>query len=247
MTEPRRRVLVAAGNSGLGLGLLDRLFDDGTYDLLATYRKAPNGLIEKFVAHWLDPECNVFQADLTNYDDVQAAVSHAATNGPLWGIVNLAGTASAQRLAKMDPADIRTVLLDGCLSAMYLTKAGIGAFESNGLGGGRLIHSSSVTVRRVVPGVAAYNAAKAGIEGLVRAAAEELGRSDSTINALRLGYFDAGMSALVPPAILDRVIEGTASHRLGSSYDLASAVRHLLSPDAAFINGAVLELDGGLM
>ena len=247
MPEPRRRVLVAAGNSGLGLGLLDRLFDDGTYDLVATYRRAPNGLMEKFAARGLDPKRNVLRADLTNYDEVQAAVSQAAAGGPLWGIVNLAGTASAQRLAKMDPADLRTVLLDGCLTAMYLTKAGIDAFNSNGLGGGRMILMSSVTVRRVVPGVAAYNAAKARVEGLVHAAAEELGRSGSTINALRLGYFDAGMSAQVPQAILDRVVAGTASHRLGSSHDLASAVRHLLGPDAAFINGSVLELDGGLM
>ncbi len=247
MTEQRRRVLVAAGNSGLGLGLLDRLFDDGTYDLFATYRRGPNGLIEKFAAHGLDPERTVLRADLINYDDVQTVVDQAAAGGPLWGIVNMAGTASAQRLAKMDPTEIRTVLLDNCLSAMYLTKAGVNAFQSNGIGGGRIIHLSSVTVRRVVPGVAAYNAAKGAVEGLVRGAAEELGRSGSTINALRLGYFDAGMSAHVPPAILERVVAGTASHRLGSSNDLASAVRHLLSAEAAFINGAVIELDGGLM
>ena len=81
---------------------------------------------------------------------------------------------------------------------------------------------------------------------MVRAAAEEAGRSGSTVNVLRLGYFDAGMSAEVPSSILDDVVARTASKRLGGSADLASAVHYLLSDDAAFLNGAVVDLDGGL-
>lgn len=239
-------MLVAAGNSGLGSGLLDRLLDDDQYDLVATFRNDPRGLHEKFAERGLDPDRCVIRADLTKYDEVVAAVDHARAGGPLWGIVNLAGTSSGRRLVKTDPDDLRTILLDNALPSMYLTRAGIIALQDNGLGGGRLIHLSSVTVRRPVPGVVPYVAGKAAVEGVVRSSAEEAGRSGITVNALRLGYFEAGMTTGVPASILDGVVASTAARRLGGLADLAAAVRHLLSTDASFVTGAVLDLDGGL-
>ena len=167
--------------------------------MFATYRRDPRPLHDVYARHGLEPGERCFEADLTSYEQTAAAVEAVAAGGPLWAVVNLAGTAAARRLARMDADEARTILLDSALPALFATKSALETLPGNGLEGGRIVHVSSVTVRRPVPGAVPYIAGKAAVEGVVRAAAEEGGRGGITVNALRLGYFEAGMSAVVPP------------------------------------------------
>jgi 3-oxoacyl-[acyl-carrier protein] reductase len=225
--------------------LIDRLLDSN-YEVFATYRRNPSVLSEKFERVGLDPSERVIQADLAVYEDVHQAIDAVSVKGPLWGVINMAGQSSAQRLTRMAAEDVCGTFLNNSLPAIYLTKASLEAFKAHGLGG-RLVHLSSVTVRRPVPGVIPYVAGKSAVEGMTRSAAEEAGRYGCTINVLRLGYFGAGMGSEVPREILDQVLASTASRRLGEIDDLSAAVRHLLSADGEFINGTVIDLDGGLL
>ena len=234
----KSRVLVLAGNSGLGSSLVDALLRESRFDVFATYRRDPQPLHDRYASHGLDASRHVFEADLTSYEQAAAAVESVAEDGALWAVVNLAGTPSARRLARMDADVARAVLLDNALPALFVTKSALEVMPENGLGGGRIVHVSSVTVRRPVPGTVPYVAGKAAVEGVVRAAAEEAGRSGITVNALRLGYFQAGMTAGVPEAILDSVVASTASRRLGLPVDLAYAVTTLLSEESSFLDVA---------
>ena len=89
---------------------------------------------------------------------------------------------------------------------------------------------------------------KAAIEGLVRSSAIELGKNKVTINALRLGYFDRGMATRdVPIELLTEVSKQTAVKALGNPANLFAAINYLLSTDAAYQTGSVIDLDGGLV
>ena len=246
-TQPvKPRVLVLAGNSGLGSGLIEALLLQARFEVFATYRGDPEALRARYSGHGLDPDHHVIHADLTSYTEAGAAMRAVAEGGPLWGVVNLAGKSSARRLARMDADEARAIFLDNALPALFVTKSALEVLPENGLQGGRIVHVSSVTVRRPVPGTVPYVAGKAAVEGIVRAAAEEGGRHGITVNALRLGYFEAGMTAGVPDAILATVVSATPAGRLGSLADLTHAVSTLLSEESSFLNGAVFDVDGGL-
>lgn len=109
---------------------------------------------------------------------------------------------------------------------------------------GRIIMLSSVVGSHGVVGTAAYAASKAGLEGLVRAVASEVGRYGITINALRLGYFDAGMIADVPTEMLDGLKKTIPAGELGDVRSIARAVEFLIG--AGYVNGSAITIDGGI-
>jgi 3-oxoacyl-[acyl-carrier protein] reductase len=237
--------VVFGASGGLGSELLPTLADRG-YEVYATARTGGDHLAETLASIGLDPAERSFTVDATDFGAVRACVADVASRGELWGIVNLVGVPTAKRLTSADAAEVEAALRANILPAFWTTKALLESHKELGRTGGRVVHASSVVVRRPVPGTAPYAAAKCAIEGLVRSIGEEAARSEVTVNALRLGYYDAGMSAGVPEPVLDAVRAATAVGRLGSRTDLAAAVGYLLGAEAAFVTGTTIDVDGGL-
>ena len=111
---------------------------------------------------------------------------------------------------------------------------------------GRIINTGSILGRAGVPGFSAYAAAKAGIEALTRTWARELGPYGVTVNAVVPGFIDTPLNAGLPKALVAELIARTPLGRPGLVQDVANAHLFLASDAAAFVNGALLHVDGGL-
>lgn len=247
MTE-RKLVLVAAGNSELGLPITEFLLADKKFEVFSTFRtdhkKSSDlkGLFEgKATSHCL-------KTDLRDSNQVASLFSRVSTYGHIWGVLNFAGEATANRLVRTTQLEIENSILNNLMPAINLTTEFFRYAKKETIPGGRLVHISSVTVRRPVPGTIPYVIAKSGIEGLVKASAEEAGRHKIAINALRLGYFDRGMATrAVPSELLNEISKKTATLSLGTPENLFASLSYLLSEESGFHTGSIIDLDGGLV
>jgi 3-oxoacyl-[acyl-carrier protein] reductase len=114
-------------------------------------------------------------------------------------------------------------------------------------GRGRIINTSSVVGVYGNFGQTNYAASKAGVIGMTKVWARELGRKGITVNAVAPGYISTGMTAQIPQPLIDQAKEKIPVGRMGTPEDIAYAYLFLASDEAAFINGAVLHVDGGMV
>lgn len=111
---------------------------------------------------------------------------------------------------------------------------------------GRIVNVASVAAIRGNAGQTAYSAAKAGLVGLTRSLAREVGSRGITVNAVCPGFVDTAMTAATGDDLRQRYVEMTPAGRFGSPEEIAAVVAFLTGPDAGYVNGAVIPVDGGL-
>jgi 3-oxoacyl-[acyl-carrier protein] reductase len=111
---------------------------------------------------------------------------------------------------------------------------------------GRIISISSVVGSIGNPGQTNYAAAKAGVEGMSRALAREVGSRNITVNCVAPGFIDTNMTRVLPDEVKENLVRQIPLARLGSPEDIAAAVAFLASPQAAYITGSVLHVNGGM-
>ena len=112
--------------------------------------------------------------------------------------------------------------------------------------GGRIVNITSVVGSSGNPGQANYAAAKAGVAGMTRALARELGSRNITVNCVAPGFIDTDMTRALPDAAREGLVGQIALGRLGRPEEIASAVAFLASPAAAYITGTTLHVNGGM-
>ncbi|MGH9074239.1 MAG: 3-oxoacyl-ACP reductase FabG, partial [Acidimicrobiales bacterium] len=183
--------------------------------------------------------------DVTEPDQVEAAFAAVEERwGPVEVLVVGAGITRDLLLLRMKEADWATVLDTDLTGAWRVARRAAGPMVRARRG--RMVLISSVSAVMGVPGQANYGAAKAGLIGLARALARELGSRQVTVNVVAPGAVATDMLAALGEA---RVADMTAMVPLGRAGDpaeVAAAVGFLASPEAAYITGAVLAVDGGL-
>ena len=111
---------------------------------------------------------------------------------------------------------------------------------------GRIVNISSVVGRAGSPGQANYASSKAGIIGLTKALAQEVGSRNITVNAVAPGYIDTDMTRGLPEELKQKMLAGVPLGRMGLPEDVAGAVKFLVSEEAAYITGAVIDVNGGM-
>ena len=185
-------------------------------------------------------------ADLRDPEAISAAVQKAVEAlGGLSIVVNNAGVARDGLVGELTLEDWDAVLELDLRSYFLVTKAALPAIRETA-NAGRIINISSRAYLGN-PGQANYSAAKAGVIGLTRALALELGRDQITVNAIAPGMIDTAFVRSHPKAdaIIERAVKSTPLRRLGLPDDIAGAAAFLASDDAGYITGDVLHVTGG--
>jgi 3-oxoacyl-[acyl-carrier protein] reductase len=184
-------------------------------------------------------------ADVTSESDVQSIVATAeSTLGPVDILVNNAGITRDGLLVRMSEADWESVVavnLKGAFLAARAVARGMMKRRS-----GSIINVASVVGLRGNAGQANYAASKAGLVGLTKSLARELGPRNVRVNAVAPGYIQTEMTEALADEARQAILAGTPLAMLGAPRDVAWAVTFLASDAARFITGVVLPVDGGL-
>ena len=240
-----KHVIVTGGSRGIGLAAVEALLEAG-YFVSTCSRKKSDAIVKlengqaaqrNFFYRTLDME------RIEEYDEFVAQC--VAQGGPLYGLVNNAGIAGAGVLATFPNVDSERILRVNVLGPMAMARVAIRHFLKN-RSGGRVVNVSSIIGTRGYNGLAAYSASKAGLDGLTRALARELGRLQVTVNSIGPGYVRTDMSATLSEGQMDQIIRRTPLGRLGEASDTVGLLKFLLSESAAFITGQVILVDGGV-
>jgi NAD(P)-dependent dehydrogenase (short-subunit alcohol dehydrogenase family) len=228
-----RSVLVTGGNRGIGLAIATAFAANGDR-VAVTHRGsgAPEGLF--------GVECDV--TDGAAVDASFAAI--AEQQGPVEVLVANAGITDDTLLLRMSEESF-TRVIDANLTGAYRVakRAAAGMVKARR---GRMIFVSSVVAFAGSPGQANYAASKAGLLGLARSIARELSSRNITANVIAPGFIETDMIANVTDARKAEILAGVPLRRYGTVDEIAGTAVFLASEPAAYINGVVLPVDGGL-
>ncbi len=187
----------------------------------------------------------VVMADVSDEEQVNGMVERVEKElGPLSVVVNNAGITRDNVTMMMDPADFDAVIATHLRGTFLVSKAGARRMFRRRRG--CIINLSSVVGRRGNAGQANYAAAKAGVIGLTKSLAKELGARGVRVNAIAPGYIDTPMTQALPEEARQLIVDNTPLRVIGTTDDVAAAVVFLASPAARFITGVTLPVDGGL-
>ena len=228
-----RSVLITGGNRGIGLAIARRLAAAGD---AVTITSRSGDQIEGLT---------VATCDVRDAASVDAAFTAAeAAHGPVEVLVANAGVTSDQLLALMSE-DTFTWVLDTNLTGAYRA-ARRAVRPMMKLRRGRIIFISSVVGLLGSGGQANYAASKAGLVGMARSLARELGSRNITVNVVAPGFADTDMTAALTDKQKAAILAGVPLGRIASADEVAGVVQFLAGPDGGYITGAVIPVDGGL-
>ncbi|MEB3222413.1 MAG: 3-oxoacyl-[acyl-carrier-protein] reductase [Candidatus Sericytochromatia bacterium] len=184
--------------------------------------------------------------DVTDRPNVDAVVSQVlARHGRIDVLINNAGITMDATLLKMTAEQFDRVLDVNLKGVFNVTQAVAPAMVAAGRGA--IINASSVVGLYGNFGQTNYAATKAGVIAMTKTWARELARKGITVNAVAPGFIQTEMTAAMPEKVLTMMADKTPLGRLGQPADIARAYLFLASPDAAFVTGHTLSVDGGLV
>ena len=230
--EPRS-VLVTGGNRGIGRAIAEAFLAQGDKVAVTTRSGgAPEGA--------LDVRC-----DVTDPDAVEAAFAEIeSAHGPVEVLVANAGITADTLLLRMSEDDWSSVLDTNLTGSFRLAKrASKGMLR---LRRGRIVFISSVVGLLGSAGQVNYAASKAGLVGMARSIARELGSRSITANVVAPGFIETDMTAVLSDEQKDTIKSQVPLQRYGTTDEIASTVLWLTGPGATYVTGAVIPVDGGL-
>jgi len=238
--------LVTGGSRGIGRAAAVRLAEGGAKvaiayagnDAAAAEAKAE---CEKAGA----PAVLLLKFDVADPEACAKAVEDTVAQlGGLHVLVNNAGISIDGLILRYKPDDLRRTLEVDLASAFYLSKAACRPMMKQRWGS--IVNLTSVVGEQGNAGQTAYSMAKAGIIGLTKSLAREMGSRNVRVNAVSPGFIETDMTRAVPEQGKKMMVEGAALGRAGTAREVAEAIAFLASDRAAFVTGEVLRVNGGL-
>ncbi len=240
-----KSAIVTGASRGIGKAIAIALAQDG-------YQVAINYLQNEAKAMETVAECEKFgvqaiavQADVSDYAACKELVSQAHQKfGSIDVLVNNAGKIKDQLFLRMKPEDFTQILDANLVSAYYMMSLVTPIMVKQR--SGRMINISSVVGISGNKGQANYAASKAGIIGMTKSVAKEIGMRGITVNAVAPGFIQTEMTDGLSEELRNAIIQNTSMRSFGTAEDVANAVCFLASDKARYITGQVLQVDGGL-
>jgi 3-oxoacyl-[acyl-carrier protein] reductase len=232
-----RSVLVTGGNRGIGLAIARAFAKQG--DRVAVTHRGTS------VAEGLTPELLPVRCDVTDGAAVDAAFAEVeGVHGPIEVLISNAGITDDTLLLRMTEEQFARVVDTNLTGAYRVAKRA--AKSMLRARRGRMVFISSVVALSGGAGQVNYAASKAGLIGIARSIARELGSRSITANVVAPGYVDTDMTAELSQARREEILASIPLRRQASPEEVAAVVAFLASDAAAYITGAVLPVDGGL-
>jgi 3-oxoacyl-[acyl-carrier protein] reductase len=247
LTEPLvgRLALVTGSSRGIGRATALRLARLGA-DVAVNYRTDEAGAATTQSAiRALGRRAELFAADVSAEADVARLFSEIqARLGPVAILVNNAGTTHDRLLIQMTLEQFDHVLHTNLHSAFLCTRAALRSMLRARWG--RVVNVASISGLLGQAGQANYAASKAGLIAFTKSIAREVGSRGITVNAVAPGFVPTELTSQVPQSLRDYMLGLTALGRFGEADEIAAAVAFLCTPEAGYITGQTLAVDGGI-
>ena len=235
--------IVTGAAQGIGFATARRFLLDGARVALCDVKREG---VDAAVAQLQDfGEVEGYVVDVTRRDEIDAMVAAVrAKHGRIDVLVNNAGITLDARLQKMDDTQFDRVIAVNLKGTYNCAQAVVDTMVEQG--GGVILNASSVVGIYGNFGQTNYAASKFGVIGFVKTWARELGPKGIRANAVAPGFIETPILQTIPDKVLHQMRDRVPLKRLGTPEDIANAYAFLASDDAAYINGAVIEVSGGL-
>ncbi len=241
MTLSNELALVTGASRGIGKAIASALAERGAFVVgTATTEKGAAAIGDYLGDRGAGKVLDV--GDTASIDALLKAVTEE--HGVITILVNNAGITRDNLLMRMKESDWDDVINTNLRSVFRLSKACMRSMMKKRRG--RIINIGSVVGLTGNPGQANYAAAKAGMIGFAKSLARELGSRNITVNTVAPGFIDTDMTRALPDDQREALQKEIALGRLGDPADIANAVAFLASPDAAYITGETLNVNGGM-
>lgn len=249
--------LVTGAGQGIGRAIALRLANDGGHIAIVDLNKEKMEAVAEEVRA-LGRKATVFQADVTNRDEVFAAVDHAERElGGFDIIVNNAGIAQIQPVADITPEIFDKIMQVNVAGVLWGIQAAAKKFKERSQKG-KIISASSIAGHEGFPMLGIYSATKFAVRALTQAAAKEFASDGITVNAYSPGIvgtdmwveIDRRMAEITGAEIgesYDKYVGGIALGRAQTPEDVAAFVSYLAGPDSDYMTGQAPMIDGGLV
>lgn len=245
MLLENKTAIVTGGSRGIGRAICVELAKEGA-NIVTCYAKGA-AAAEETVA--LCKEYGVqaiaIQADIAEKEDVEKLFAEALkVTGTIEILVNNAGITRDGLLMRMSDDDFNQVIDTNLRGAFYCMRAASKLMMKKRYG--RIVTISSIVGLIGNAGQVNYAASKAGVIGMTKSLAKELGSRNVTANAIAPGFITTDMTDTLPDAVKEQMAKAIPLARMGQPEDVANAVAFLVSDKASYITGQVLNVDGGM-
>jgi len=241
-----KKAIVTGGTRGIGKAIVLELASRGC-DVVFTYQSSVEAakLVEN-EAEKFGVKVFGLQADASKYSEAEKTINFTLEKiGGLDILVNNAGITKDNLLVRMSEEDFDKVISANLKSVFNYTK--VVAKHMIGKRYGRIVNITSVVAIIGNPGQANYVASKAGVIGLTKSNAKELASRNITVNAVAPGYISSDMTDKLNDKQKELIINTIPLKRIGLAEDVARVVAFLVSPDADYLTGQVIAVDGGMV
>ena len=240
--------IITGASQGIGACIAKRLAQDG-FDVVINHYPS-DGDKEKALA--VAEECRAFgvkaecyAADVSKYDQCEAMVKQIKADfGNIDALVNNAGITKDKLLARMSEEDYDAVIAVNQKSVYNMTQHVTAVMMKQR--SGRIVNVASVAGLYGNPGQMNYSASKAAIIGMTKTTAKEFGSRNITCNAVAPGLIRTPMTDVLSDELKEKMISAVALRRYGEPEEIASVVSFLVSDNASYVTGQVIEISGGL-
>ncbi|MGI6030715.1 MAG: 3-oxoacyl-[acyl-carrier-protein] reductase [Eubacteriales bacterium] len=237
--------IVTGGSRGIGRAIALELAREG-YDIalnFASSREKAEAVQQEIAA--LGVRCELFPCDVSDFEACAEMVKAVkAEFGSIDVLVNNAGITKDGLLVRMTEEQFDQVIQVDLKSVFNMTRqvAAVMVRQRSG----RIVNITSIAGLDGNAGQFNYSAAKAGLVGMTRTAAKELGARGITVNAVAPGFIETDMTQVLGEEYKAKAMENIPLKRMGQAQDVAQAVAFLASEKASYITGQVIRVDGGL-